>query len=145
MVIDLRTYYIFEIKEEFVKLYEERQSSLYTILKQIYYMNKRDINYGIEVFESIANLIPKAELNKNIFIRYHKDLVYTKTDTEHIINNLYQDEISILNVKKAYIKLSTSHNYSSFFNILIDYSPNYFAVDFKNQDYFFLKNIKVLV
>lgn len=141
----MRTYYIFEIKSEFVKLYEDKQNSLYTILKQIYFMKKYDLNYGMEIFSSIAKLISKEELDKKIFLRYHKDMTYSKTKDEHIINNLYKDEVSILQIKRAYMLLNTSHNYSSFFNILIDYCPNYFAVDFIHQDYFFLNNMKILV
>lgn len=144
-MIKLRTYYIFEVKEEFVKLYHDRPSSLYMILKQLFFMNKKDIDYGVQVFTSLTNKIPKQELNRRIYVKYHKDMVYTKTDTEHIINNLYKDEISILTIKNSHILLTTNHSYSSFFNILIDFHSNLFACDLKNQDYFFLNDIKILV
>lgn len=144
-MIKLRTYYIFEVKDEFVKLYYEKPGSLYSILKQLFYLNKKDIDYGLQVFSSLTNKIPKQELNRKLYIKYHKDMVYTKTDTEHIINNLYKDEISILTIKNSHLLLTTNHSYSSFFNILIDYSSNFFLCDFKNQDYFFLNNVKILV
>ena len=141
----MRTYYIFNIKEEFVRLYNDRPSSLYSILKQLFYLNKKDLNYGVQVFSSITDKILKQELNKQLYIKYHRDMIYTKTDTEHIINNLYKDEISILTIKNSHILLTTNHSYSSFFNILIDFNPNFFVCDFQNQDYFFLNNIKILV
>ena len=42
---------------------------------------------------------------KNIFVKYHKEMIYTKLGNEHIINNLFKDEISILTIKvnKFYI------------------------------------------
>lgn len=141
----MRTYYIFHVKEEFVKLYQERPSSLYAIFKQLFFLNKKDLNYGIQVFSSIAEKIQKQELNKQIYIKYHKDMIYTKTDTEHIINNLYKDEISILTIKNSHLLLTTNHSYSSFFNILIDFNSHFFVCDFQNQDYFFLNDVKILV
>lgn len=141
----MRTYYIFEVKEEFVKLYHDRPNSLYSILKQLFYLNRKDINYGIQVFSSLTNKISKQELDRQLYIKYHKDMVYTKTDTEHIINNLYKDEVSILTIKYSHLLLTTNHSYSSFFNILVDFNSNFFVCDFKNQDYFFLNDIKILV
>ena len=103
----MRTYYIFDVKEEFVNLYQDRPSSLYSILKQLFYLNKKDLTYGVQVFSSLTNKIPRLSLDKQIYIKYHKDMVYTKTDTEHIINNLYKDEISILTVKNSHLLLTT--------------------------------------
>ena len=141
----MRTYYIFEIKEEFYNLYYDGASTLYTILKQLFLLKKQDIDFGFTIFNQLVEKQDKYKLNKNIFIKYHKEKIYTKLGNEHIINNLYKDEISVLTIKNSYITVSTNHNYSSFFNILIDYSSKYFVVDFKNQDYFFLNNIKILV
>lgn len=141
----MRTYYIFEIKDEFYKLYKDGPNTLYIILRQLFLLKKQDAEYGFNIFNQLTNQQNKYLLNKNIFVKYHKEMIYTKLGNEHIINNLFKDEISILTIKNSYIMLSTNHNYSSFFNILIDYSNNYFVVDFKNQDYFFLNDIKMLV
>ena len=141
----MRTYYIFEIKDEFYKLYKDGPNTLYIILRQLFLLKKQDAEYGFNIFNQLTNQQNKYLLNKNIFVKYHKEMIYTKLGNEHIINNLFKDEISILTIKNSYIMLSTNHNYSSFFNILVDYSSNYFVVDFKNQDYFFLNEIKMLV
>lgn len=145
MVIKMRSYYIFRIKEEFVKLYSDRPSSLYEILKQIYCLNKKDLNYAFQVFSSLTEKQNKEMLDKKIYLKYHKEMIYTKTKTEHIINNLYKDEVSILTIKRSHLLLTTNHSYSSFFNILVEYDPCFFVCDFINQDYFFLNDIKVLV
>lgn len=141
----MRTYYIFEIKDEFYKLYKEGPNTLYIILKQLFLLKKQDADYGFNIFNQITNQLDKYNLNKNIFIKYHKESIYSKIGNEHIINNLFKDEVSILTIKNSYIMLNTNHSYSSFFNILVDYSSNYFVVDFKNQDYFLLNEIKLLV
>ena len=141
----MRTYYIFEIKDEFYKLYKDGPNTLYIILRQLFLLKKQDAEYGFNIFNQLTLQQNKYLLNKNIYVKYHKEMIYTKLGNEHIINNLFKDEISILTIKNSYIMLSTNHNYSSFFNILIDYSSNYFVVDFKNQDYFFLNEIKMLV
>lgn len=141
----MRTYYIFKVREEFIKLYHDKPSSLYSSFKQILNLNKKDLNYALEIFNSLCDKIGKNEINKQIYLKYHKDMVYTRTDKEHIINNLYKDEISILTIKNSYILLTTNHSYSSFFNILIDFDSNFFVCDFDNQDYFFLNDIKILV
>lgn len=99
----------------------------------------------MQVFSSLTEKVDKEYLNKKIFLKYHNEMIYTKTDTEHIINNLYKDEISILTIKNVYMLLTTNHNYSSFFNILLDYQEELFVCDFENFDYFFLNDIKILV
>lgn len=141
----MRTYYIFKVKEEFIKLYHDKPSSLYLTFKQLLNIDKKDLQYALQVFNSLCEKVGKEELNKQLYIKYHKDMVYTRTDKEHIINNLYKEEISILTIKNSHILLTTNHSYSSFFNILINYDSYFFVCDFENQDYFFLNDIKILV
>ena len=72
-------------------------------------------------------------------------MVYSKNRNEHIINNLYKDEISILTIKNSYILITANHNYSSFFNIIGNLGDEYFICDFLYQDYFWINDIKMLV
>ncbi len=103
------------------------------------------MNYGFNLFSQLTEKINKAELNKAIFVRYHNDLVYTKNGNEHVINNLYRDEISVLTIKTSYILITANHNYSSFFNIISDFGDDYFVCDFTYQDYFWINEVKILV
>ena len=75
----------------------------------------------------------------------HNDLVYTKIDNEHIINNLYKDEVSILKIKKSHLVLDSNTSYSSFFSFLNEYNTNLFICDFTNNDYFFLEKMHLVV
>ena len=145
MVIILRTFYIFKIKKDFYNLYLNNSFSLYNVLKQLYYIKRRDIKYGFSMFNQLTDKIDKDALDRQIFIKYHKELYYSKNDNDHIINNLYKDEVSILTIKKAYILINANKNYSSFFNVIDKIGSNYFICDFINEDYFWINDIKILV
>ena len=141
----MRTYFVFRIRKEFVSLYRDNNRSLYEVLRHLYYMKKHEMSYGFNLFTQLTEKIDKQELNKAIYVRYHNDMVYSKSGNEHIINNLYRDEISVLTIKSSYILITANHNYSSFFNILTDFGDEYFVCDFTYQDYFWLNDMKILV
>lgn len=141
----MRIYYVFDIRSEYVDLYKETPNSLYNVLHQLYYMRKKDLEYGFNMFKQLANRIDKEELDKNIFLKLHNKMTYVKKGDNHIINNLYKDEVSVLKVKYSYILINTNKSYTDFFNTLALDNRNYFVCDFINNDYFFLSNIKILV
>ena len=62
---------------------------------------------------------------------------------EHVINNLFLNEISILKVKNSNLRLETNKEDCSFLKELSNFNNTYFVCDFKNQEFFFLKNNKV--
>ena len=133
------------MRSEFVSLYRNNPSSLYSILRRLYLTKESNYTSGINLYNQLIEKIDKNTLDRKIYIKYHKDLVYSKNDNDHIINNLYKDEVSILNIKKAYILINTNKNYSTFFNIISTLGNEYFICDFKNQDYFWINDIKILV
>ena len=141
----MRIYYVFDIRSEYVDLYKETPNSLYNVLHQLYYMRKKDLEYGFNMFKQLANRIDKEEVDKNIFLKLHNKMTYVKKGDNHIINNLYKDEVSALKVKYSYILINTNKSYTDFFNTLALDNRNYFLCDFINNDYFFLSNIKILV
>lgn len=141
----MRIYYVFDIRSEYVDLYKETPNSLYNVLHQLYYMRKKDLEYGFNMFKQLANRIDKDEVDKNIFLKLHNKMTYVKKKDNHIINNLYKDEVSALKVKYSYILINTNKSYTDFLNVLALDNRNYFVCDFINNDYFFLSNIKILV
>ena len=141
----MRRFYIFSIRKELMSLYQDNPGNLYKILESIYYMDKDDFTYGYNLFKQLCIKIDNLELNNKLYLKMHNDLVYTKIDNEHIINNLYKDEISILKIKKSHIILESNNSYSSFFSFLNTYNKNYFVCDFKENDYFFLNSIEINV
>ena len=141
----MRLYYVFNIKNDVIGLYKDKPSSLYRILENIYFMHEEDINYGFSIFKELTDKNKVLELNNNIYIKLHKDLVYSKIENEHIINDLYHDEVSILKIKNSHLIIESNKSMSSFFKILLDISSNYFICDFKNKDFFFIDEITNLI
>ena len=141
----MRTFYLFKVKKEFINLYKDNYSILFDSFKRIYSMNKNDVDYGYNLLFQLIDIIGKDDVDRHLFVKLHNKMYYTKQDNDHIINNLYKDEVSILKVKNVYMKLEVNKDYSMFFDILYNKHDNYFICDFINNDYFFLRDIKVLV
>jgi len=135
----MKVYFIFDVKKEFINLYKGNERVLYHILRQIYYLEKEEVEYGYNLFNQLINKIPKQDLDRKIFIKYHQDIPYSKRGDTHYINNLYKDEVSRLTIKNSYIKLELEQKTSTFLSILPDFSNNYFICDFKNHNYYFLE------
>lgn len=141
----MRVYYVFQIKKEFLNLYFDSPNLLFSVLNQIYYMRKNDVNYALNLFQQMTERINKYYLDKSIFIKMHTCLRYSKKQDEHIINNLYKDEVSIMKIKNSYILINCNKEYTEFFKILKEFNEYFFVCDFKNHDYFYVNDLKILV
>ena len=134
----MKVYFIFDMKEEFIKLYQDNERVLFNILKQIYYLDKEELSYAYTLLNQLIKKINKPEIDRKIFLQFHQDIPYSKRGQIHYINNLYKDEISRLEIKKSHLRLECEQQFSTFLPILKNFSKNYFVCDFKNQKYFFL-------
>ncbi len=141
----MRRFYIFNIRKELLTLYKDNQDNLYKILLSIKETKESELVYVYNLFKQICTTYDTLNLNNKLYLKMHNDLVYTKIDNEHIINNLYKDEVSILKVKKSHLVLDSNSTYSSFLNFLSEYNSNLFVCDFINGDYFFLTDIHLVV
>ncbi len=141
----MRVFYVFPMKKEFVDLYKETPRLLYNILRQIYYLHEEDVHYGFNLFHQIIEKNEKDHLDQYLYLKLHREMAYSKKENIHYINDLYRDEVSTLEVKNTHMKMTTDHDFSSFFQVLEDYQSNYFVCDFAMQDYFWLNEIKMLV
>ncbi len=138
----MRTFYIFKINKEFSNLLKNSPYNLFKTLEQIYYLNKSDLQTAFKMFETIAVPINKRELNIEIFNEFKNDENYTKFNNTHMINNYYTDEKSRLTIKNSHLILTSTNYVPTYFKILTKQN-NLFVCDFKNQDYFWLKEIRV--
>ncbi len=143
MVIKMKEYLVFNIKKEFANLYRNRPEELFYIFNRIYYMKEMDKNYGYNLFMQICNFYDKEELNSFVYEKYKDKLMYSLSEDEHIINNLFSNEISVLKVRSSNIKIDTNSDICTFFNDLKKYSEYLFVCNFKEQDYFFLRKYKI--
>ena len=123
----MRVYFIFDIKEEFINLYRGNERILYNILKQIYYLEKEEVEYGYHLFKQLINPIDKTKIDRYLFLKLHQDIPYSKRNNIHYYNNLYKDEVSRLVVKKSYIKIEAEQLSSCFFSYLISLNPTLFV------------------
>ena len=85
----MKVYFIFDVKEQFISLYQNNYRVLYNILRQIYYLDKEEVNYAYTLFRQLTNVIDKNMIDRDIFLKCHKDIPYSNRGNTHYINNLY--------------------------------------------------------
>lgn len=139
----MKELYIFNVKEEFYKLYREKPSELFFIFNRIYHMKLSDKEYGYNLFSQISNFLDKSKINEVIKDKYKDKIMYSNNGNEHIINNLFLNEISILTIKNSNIKIESNVEKPAFLENLRDLKLNLFVCDFKNQDFFFITRKRV--
>ena len=136
----MKVYYIFKIKEEFLSLYRDTPSILYHILKSIYYLDKDNLEVGYNLFNQLIDTIDKITIDRELFIKMHQDYPYLKRNDIHIINNLYQNELSRLQITHFFMKLELDQDTSSFYSFLYQKDKDYFICNFNITDFFFLED-----
>ena len=141
----MKEFYIFSIKEEFYKLYKEKPSELFFVFNRIYFMKPMDKEYGYNLFSQISNFFDKKEVNRLLNRKYADKIMYSYNNNEHILNNLFLNEISILTVKNSNIRIDSNIENPSFLKDLEDLKGSYFVCNFKDQDFFFIKSNKIKV
>lgn len=139
----MKEYYVFLIKDEFVKLYSSKSSDLFYIFNRIYYMKEMDKMYGYNLFSQISCFFDKDDVNEFLYNKYKDKIMYSYANDEHIINNLFLNEISILKVKPSSIRIQTNTCSSSFLEDLKNYNKNLFVCNFKEQEFFFISDVKI--
>ena len=138
----MKEFYVFNVKDEFYKLYKDKSSELFFIFNRIYYMKPIDKEYGYNLFSQISNFLDKNYLN-DFFKNKYADKIMYSYNNEHIINNLFLNEISILTVKSSNIKIESNIDHPTFLNDLRDLKGPLFVCNFKDQDYFFVLRKRV--
>lgn len=137
--------FIFEVKKDFYKLYKDKTNELFYIYNRIYKMKKSDKEYGYNLFTQISNFINKDEITRIIKDIYKDKIIYTNNNHEHIINNLFLNEISIMKIKNSHIIIESNIDNPSFIKDLKSINKHLFICNFKKQDYYFLNNKKNLI
>lgn len=130
--------FIFNVKDEFFKLYREKPGELYYIFNRIYHMKKSDKEYGYNLFNQISNFIDKKFVNDFLVKQYKDKIMYSNNGNEHIINNLFLNEISILTVKSSNIRIDSNITKPSFIDDLRGLKLCFFVCNFKTGEYYFL-------
>ena len=137
----MRTYYIFNINNNFSSTYKNKPFKMYKILEEIYYTKDYNLSFTYHIFNEVANKFHKNILNNYIYDNYKYLDGYIKDGNTHIINN--NNELSKLVVSSSSIRIKSLNNYTLFFNLLSLYDDNLFICDFNNKDYFWLSKLRV--
>ncbi len=133
----MRTFYIFNIRDEYANLTKNNPYHLYKMLDYIYNLEHNKLNEAICLFDKISiNFNPK-EIDIKIFKNYSNNYFYTKFKNIHQINNFYRKESSKLTVKSKFLLLQSNVLRPTFIDVFI-HNHNLFFCDFENKDYFFI-------
>lgn len=134
----MNEFLIFDVKEEFYKLYKDKPSELFYIFNRIYYMKEVEKDYGYNLFCQIGNFLNKKEINEFIKNKYKEKIMYSNSANEHIINNLFLNEISIMTIKSSNIKIESNIMKPSFLEDLRELKQHLFVCNFKEKEYYFI-------
>ena len=138
-LLNERTFYIFKINKIFTTLYDNKSYNLYNFLKNINKSRKLNLNDKYKIYNKIIKKIDNKKINKVIYEYHLKDVYYKKINNIHYIVN--KQENSEFYIYNSYIKIKFRGNFCSFIEDLKKINEDLFIVDFKNNDYFFLKNL----
>ncbi len=145
MVIVMRTFLVFLINDSYYSLYKNYPSSIYNILNQLNHLKKDNLMFANNILKNMTDEIDKEELDKNLFIKLHTDIPYSKRGSIHIYNNFYLGEVTTMEIRYKYIKITSSKDHNYFLQSLKEFNKKFFVCDFKNCDYFFIDDLVVKV
>ena len=135
----MRTFYLFDIKENVLKNYRNNYEELYGLLESIHYLKTEDIILGFNIYQKLVNPMKKEEYNdyiKKNNLGKENYICYNYTPT---INDFYFNASTKMIINNSHIKIKTNKNVPSFFYNIRNFK-NIFVCDFNNHDYFLLED-----
>ena len=136
MVIFMRKYYLFIIKEDYYNKYQYSPYLLYKALYYLYKMNRYDLENGLYLYHKMCNIV-----GKNVVLNYIKNKFSYTNYSKKIIQLESVLEKTYLQINYSCIIVLSNVNNPYIFKILNIYNKKIFACDFKNRDFFFLKDV----
>lgn len=122
----MRKYYLFNIKEEFSRIYKHNPYGLYKTIENLY--NLKTVKYEVALFNEICNLIDEGVIEYYIEHSYE----YKKHNNKYLINS------TLIEINRSCIIVESDYNIPRIFTCLNIYSKNFIVIDFNNRDYFWL-------
>ena len=119
-------YYIFDIKNKF-----KNDDNLFRLLKALYTLNLKYINYGELLYNEVCKPIERYKIEE-ILIDYHAK----KVSEKYFI--CLKDEITILIIKYSRIIIVSNKLYPDIFSRLKVENDNLFCCNFMNDTYFYI-------
>lgn len=122
----MRKYYLFNVKEEITRIYKDNPYGLYKTLENLYGL--KIIKYEVALYKELCNLI---DINVITYYIEHT-YVYKKHLNKYLFNDI------LIEVNRSVIVVMSDYNLPAIFRCFNIYSKNFFVIDFKNNDYFWL-------
>ncbi len=135
----MRTFYLFDVKENILKNYRNNYEELYSLLESIHYLKTEDIILGFNIYQKLVNPMKKEEYNDYIKKNNLGKENYICYNYTHTINDFYFNESTKMIINNSHIKIKTNKNVPSFFYNIRNFK-NIFVCDFNNHDYFLLED-----
>lgn len=135
----MRIYYLFVIKKELYEIYKNKENTLYKTLNKLYLSTLEDYNYAYVVYHQLCNII-----NTSMLKLYFEEKDFTKIKDIYELKNYLTKEHTFVKITPSYIKIKTNKNISELFKIFLYYNHNFFVCDFKEKDYFWLKDYRII-
>ena len=135
----MRTFYIYDVNELCYDMYQNCPYQLYKIFEDIYYTLRYDKGMAISSYDGVIQKFSKQFVHDFVSVHFRLNHFYHYKNHVHTISN-YQEYGKLL-VSSYSLKITSSVNYSSFFQVLDEYSECMFVCDFKNNDYFWLHKV----
>lgn len=133
----MREFYLFEIKSEVIKKFNDNYEGLYNVLFDIHYLKSEDIVLGFKIFDSIVKPMNKELFNQFIKEKNLSNESYMCYKDSHTINDFSYNETTKMIINNSHIKIKSNKNIPSFFYNIRKFR-NIFVCDFDNHDYFLL-------
>lgn len=137
----MRTFYIFKINKQFVRVANDTPKNMYILLNTIYKYNKKDIITAFNLFNELCIPINIEFFNKYIYDKLINDDDYTRFINTHMYHNYFNNEESKMIINKSHIKIKSNKMDNIFLNNLKDIT-DLFVCDFINEYYNYFKNSK---
>ena len=135
----MRTFYLFDIKENVLKNYRNNYEELYGLLESIHYLKTEDIILGFNIYQKLVNPMKKEEYNDYIKKNNLGKENYICYNYTHTINDFYFNESTKMIINNSHIKIKTNKNVPYIYYNIRNFK-NIFVCDFNNHDYFLLED-----
>ena len=119
-------YYIFDIKNKF-----KNDNNLYRLLKTLYTLNLKYINYGELIYNEMCKPINRENIKEIL-----KDYNAKKVSRKYFI--CLNDEITIVVIKYSRLIIISNKLYPDIFNRLKIECENLFVCNFLYDNYFYV-------
>lgn len=134
----MRKYYLFIIRNDVHKIYQNHSLSLYKILENLYKLKVSDISYGLSLYHSICQTVNVEVINHYLENKYSK--MITSQQNRHIIKATNKLNNILIEVNYSCIIVLTNLNFPRILKAFTYYNKHIFVCDFQNQDFFWLQD-----